>query len=347
MDKIPDYSARAAQSLTTLQKQALAVWAKQLSNQRIEAVRTQLWQAITAYDPRLDHVTTVFALEARRQAVVHEIERRGGVPSRNLIIIPWGMSLVDTDKWSMTDFAQLPPSDEQQLESPLSNRALERNDQEPAASSKTYREESRESNMATGTLGYPQYFPGPVEVYDNNGFEAYRLAENDLSGLPIISTCVIDNDNLFGIVDHSDFFDADTLPRLTTPSPSDDDDEAELHFPGSFATIDFKVPPPSQQVFTKVPVQFGNYIDEVSVRHATRQVVEVLGKQKTKYLVHMKYDGPDGERQPRRAVWLPRAEQHEIPEIMKQEFHARQVPKYACEPGDLEETRIPLYLRGQ
>lgn len=217
------------------QRQALATWAQGFSDYRLEITRCQLLKAISLYNNR-DETLTGLALVARMGAISAEIDRRGGVPLMDPILVPWGKPIESVNEWTLTDFTRLqsledptqaqtvihPPTvtdtvaDQANLSTPwahihhptLTYRLVTKDAQNvsPPADTDLY---VQWTNIITTAAIQEMHDNGfaadqlyKVWVIDraNNSLDAeiYRLAENDTSGLPIISCDVLDvyNDGL-------------------------------------------------------------------------------------------------------------------------------------------------------
>lgn len=215
------------------QRTALAIWARSLSDYRLEITRNQLIYAITAYDANKDDTTAGLALIARMEAVTAEITSRGGVTPLHPICIPWGKSLIPFTEWSLTDYTKVPPTTNAHTEAttaihlPTVTYTITDDDNPTAPATVIHQptvtyfltpnnapEDSIPVDEALYTIlqnlddavveaihniaaatGEDRDVTVTDHVNDKFEAETYRLADNDTSGLPIISTDIIDMDN--------------------------------------------------------------------------------------------------------------------------------------------------------
>lgn len=193
-----------ADYFSEFQTKALVDWVLSMSDNRLEIVRNQLMHAIAAYDTMKDDFMVGTALLARSQTVMIEIERRGGIPMLNPVCVPWGKSITDGTNWSLTDYTKLPSPEERGIfvqteEHPL-NVLLQ-----------GLPEDSRPLTVNNVPIknDTDQFIRLPDSLNDPDEAEAYRMADNDFSGLPVVSCEIID-------ITNSNKFDASLLSEVTT-----------------------------------------------------------------------------------------------------------------------------------
>lgn len=139
-----------------------------------------------------------------------EIERRCGVPLLHPVCVPWSKSITDEKKWSLTDYTKLPPPEErgifvQREECPLN--VLLQGFPEDSCPLKV--------NDIPIKNDTDQFIRLPDILNDPDEAEAYRMANNDFSGLPVVSCEIIDVDN------SKNNFDASLLSEVTFASVND------------------------------------------------------------------------------------------------------------------------------
>lgn len=224
-DPVPHIAYDSAQNFSQFQLKALADWAKGMSDSRLAIVQKQLNEAVLAYDEFRDVALVGLALAARGDAVNHEVESRGGVAMPSVLIVPWGKSIADVEKWTLTDYTKLPSPEDRGIvvqteERPLcmllegftpgvSEAVREHipNNNHPSLSDNSMIIDSDNANH------FDQFVKLPDLVNDYDEAESYRKAENDFSGLPIISSEVIDVDSFSHTLEGTFFAETTTLER--------------------------------------------------------------------------------------------------------------------------------------
>lgn len=194
--------ATSLQMMNGWQQATLADWARQQNNERLAILWQQLKVAISYYKPDTDDLDVATAIAARLEIVRIEIQQRGGLPEETSEPSPWYKTVEEMASWTLTDFTKLPKDNEfgpqdqvmdlllQPLyattEPSLSDAAEETGDYLDALLSqdqRTAQSAQRTSDAANQDRTLASTNCGIM----TDPYEAYRVSDNDLSGLPIIS----------------------------------------------------------------------------------------------------------------------------------------------------------------
>jgi len=194
--------ATSLQMMNGRQQATLADWARQQNNERLAILWQQLKVAISYYKPDTDDLDVATAIAARLEIVRIEIEQRGGLPEETSKPSPWYKTVEEMASWTLTDFTKLPEDNEfdpqgqvmdlllQPLyatkEPSLSDAAEETGDCLDALFSQDH-ETAQSAQRNSDAANQDHTFASTNSGIITDPYEAYRVSDNDLSGLPIIS----------------------------------------------------------------------------------------------------------------------------------------------------------------
>ncbi|KAK5097736.1 hypothetical protein LTR70_002777 [Exophiala xenobiotica] len=196
--------AASLQMMDGWQHATLADWAREQDNDRLAILWKQLTVAVSHYKPEMDSLDLATAIAARLETVRIEIEQRGGLPGETFEPSPWYKSFEEKADWTLTDFTKLPKDTEFDVQ--RSEPIIEKQDQrlnlllQPvyATTEATLPDAADETRDFYGTFldlnqaatenAEQDLFLPPMNIHTaTDPYEAYRVSDNDLSGLPIIS----------------------------------------------------------------------------------------------------------------------------------------------------------------